>query len=195
MMNKKGHNESAIRYSEAFKMEIVRELERDGLPFDHVRRKYGIAGSWTVQKWVHKYGNGSRGKVIRVEKPEEINEKEQLKRRVRALEGALADANIDLALDAVAIRLGFWNWGQGLHFEYFGVPYANFWAWFWVVFFFSLGYCLLARRADWVGAWISPLLALIVGLQFDVDVGARARLRGQRRGCAAPHACRASSNS
>jgi hypothetical protein len=77
---------------------------------------------------------------------------------------ALLALNIDLALDAVAIRLGFWDWGQGLKFQYFGVYYANFWAWFWVVFSFSLGYRLLARRADWIGAWLSPLLALIVGL-------------------------------
>lgn len=79
------------------------------------------------------------------------------------LDGLLA-LNIDLALDAVAIRLGFWDWGQGLQFQYFGVPYANFWAWFWVVFSFSLGYRLLAYRADWITTWISPLLALIVGL-------------------------------
>ncbi len=79
------------------------------------------------------------------------------------LDGLLA-LNIDLALDAVAIRLGFWDWGQGFGFQYFGVPYGNFWAWFWVLFFFSLGYRLLARRADWTGAWLSPLLALIVGL-------------------------------
>jgi transposase len=98
-------DQAAIRYSEAFKMEVVRELERDVLPFEHVRRKYGIEGSWTVQKWVHKYGNGSRGKVIRVEKPEEINEREQLKRRVRALERALADTNIDLALERQFTRL------------------------------------------------------------------------------------------
>src|SRR5215467_7816775 len=44
------------------------------------------------------------------------------------LDGLLA-LNIDLALDAVAIRFGFWDWGQGLKFQYFGVPYANFWAW------------------------------------------------------------------
>ncbi len=104
-MNKAGQIRPEIRYSEAFKLEVVRELERDALPFEQVRRKYGIGGSWTVQKWVHKYGNGSRGKVIRVEKPEEINEKEQLKRRVRALEGALADANIDLALERQYTRL------------------------------------------------------------------------------------------
>jgi hypothetical protein len=79
------------------------------------------------------------------------------------LDGLLA-LNIDLALDAVAIRLGFWDWGQGLKFQYFGVPYANFWAWFWVVFSFSLGYRLLAHREDWIVRWISPLMALIVGL-------------------------------
>ncbi|MGB8982394.1 MAG: carotenoid biosynthesis protein [Anaerolineales bacterium] len=79
------------------------------------------------------------------------------------LDGLLA-LNIDLALDAVAIRLGFWDWGQGLEFQYFGVPYANFWAWFWVVFSFSLGYRLLAWRADWTGRWLSPVSALMVGL-------------------------------
>jgi carotenoid biosynthesis protein len=79
------------------------------------------------------------------------------------LDGLLA-LNIDLALDAVAIRLGFWDWGQGLKFQYFGVPYANFWAWFWVVFSFSLGYRFLAHREDWIVRWLSPLIALIFGL-------------------------------
>jgi len=79
------------------------------------------------------------------------------------LDGLLA-LNIDLAMDAVAIRLGFWDWGQGLSFQYFGVPFANFWAWFWVVTSFSMGYRLLARRTDWVGAWLSAPLALMLGL-------------------------------
>jgi hypothetical protein len=79
------------------------------------------------------------------------------------LDGLLA-LNIDLALDAIAIRLGFWDWGQGLEFQYFGVPYANFWAWFWVIFFFSLGFRLFARRKDWMGIWLAPILALLIGL-------------------------------
>jgi hypothetical protein len=79
------------------------------------------------------------------------------------LDGLLA-LNIDLTLDAVAIRLGFWDWGQGLKFQYLGVPYANFWAWFWVVFSFSLGYRLLAHREAWIVRWLSPLMALVVGL-------------------------------
>src|ERR1051326_608492 len=88
-----------IRYSEAFKMAVVREVEQDDLPFEHVRRKYGILGSATVQKWVRKYGNGSRGIRIRVEKPKEINELKRLRDRVRRLESALADANIEGALE------------------------------------------------------------------------------------------------
>jgi hypothetical protein len=87
------------------------------------------------------------------------------------LDGLLA-LNIDLALDAVAIRLGFWDWGQGLRFEYFGVPFANFWAWFWVVFSFSLGYRLLAHRADWIVTWISPLMALVIGMVGVISTNA-----------------------
>lgn len=96
---------NAIRYSEAFKMEVVRELESQDLSYQEVQRKYGIAGSETVQKWVRQYGNGSRGKVIRVQRPEEIDELKRLKARVRQLEAALADANIDCALERAYTRL------------------------------------------------------------------------------------------
>ena len=104
MAKRLGQNHG-IRYSEAFKMTVVREVENQDLPFEQVRRKYGIRGSYTVQKWVRKYGNGSRGIRIRVEKPEEINELKRLKERVRRLESALADANIDLALERAYTEL------------------------------------------------------------------------------------------
>jgi transposase-like protein len=94
-----------IRYSEAFKMEAVRELESGDLPYMEVQRKYGIKGASTVQKWVRKYGNGTRGKVIRVERPDEINELKRLKARVRLLEASLADANIEAALERAYTRL------------------------------------------------------------------------------------------
>lgn len=104
MAKRIGQN-SGIRYSEAFKMAVVRELEEKDLPFEHLRRKYGIGGSWTVQKWVRKYGNGSRGKVIRVEKPNEINEVARLKAELRRVKEALADAHIDLALERAFTEL------------------------------------------------------------------------------------------
>ena len=104
MAKRLGQN-SGIRYSEAFKMALVREVEEQDLPFEEVRRKYHILGSCTVQKWVRKYGNGTRGKIIRVEKPEEISELKRLRERVRRLESALADANIDVALERAYTEL------------------------------------------------------------------------------------------
>ena len=86
-------------------MEVVRELESKDLPFAEVQRKYGIKGCDTVQGWVLKYGNGSRGKVIRVQRPEEIDELKRLKERMRRLETALADANVDLALERAYTHL------------------------------------------------------------------------------------------
>lgn len=97
-------NKQPIRYSEAFKMEVVREVETGGKSFEEMRRKYGIRGCDTVQGWVRKYGNGSSGKVIRVERPEEINELKKLRDRVKRLETALADANLDLALERAYLR-------------------------------------------------------------------------------------------
>lgn len=94
----------AIRYSQAFKLEVVRELERDQVPIDQVRRKYGI-GVGSVQGWIAKYGNGSRGRIIRVETPKEINELKRLKERVKRLESVLADTNLDLALERQYTRL------------------------------------------------------------------------------------------
>lgn len=105
MKDKRGENRVVIRYSEAFKMEIVRELEGKGKSFEQIRRKYGIRGSDTVQRWVGRYGNGTRGKIIRVEKPEEKNELKELRERTRRLERALADANLDLALERQYTRL------------------------------------------------------------------------------------------
>jgi transposase-like protein len=86
-------------------MQVVREVEQEGLACDQVRRKYGVRGAATVPCWVRKYGNGSWGKRIRVETPQEINQTEQLKRRVRALERALADANIDLVLERAYTKI------------------------------------------------------------------------------------------
>lgn len=79
------------------------------------------------------------------------------------LDGLLA-LSIDLATDSIAIRLGMWNWGREFDYQYFGVPFANFWAWFWVVSSFSLGYRLLAQRGGWAGQWLSAVSALLVGL-------------------------------
>lgn len=72
---------------------------------------------------------------------------------------------LDLALDAVAIRLGLWTWTIRAEDGWFGVPWGNFFAWLMVAFLFSL----LTRRvrARDVGTgdkiisrqWLVPVLA------------------------------------
>lgn len=80
-------------------MGVVREIEQRDLPLEEVRRRYGIKGNSTVPKWLRKYGNGSRGMRIRVEKPEEIDELTRLRAELRRVKEALADAHVDLALE------------------------------------------------------------------------------------------------
>ena len=101
---KKGAFKPAIRYSEAFKLEVVRELERELTPVDQVRRKYGI-GVGTIQAWITQYGNGTRGRIIRVETPKEVNELKKLRERIKRLESLLADTNLELALERQYTRL------------------------------------------------------------------------------------------
>lgn len=52
---------------------------------------------------------------------------------------------LDLAFDAIAIRLQFWTWTIPLRAGYFGVPAENFFAWLFVALSFS-AYTRWARR-------------------------------------------------
>jgi uncharacterized membrane protein len=78
----------------------------------------------------------------------------------RAAFVALFVLHVDLALDAVAIRIqpvGFWTWTPPG--AYFGVPLGNFFGWFAVGFLFVAVYDVaLARAAD--GAWANGADAL-----------------------------------
>jgi transposase-like protein len=85
-----------VRYSEAFKLHVISEIEVGTYTISSARRHYGISGCDTIQKWLLKYGkNHLLGKVVRVERPEERDQVKQLKERIRQLESALADAHIE----------------------------------------------------------------------------------------------------
>jgi transposase len=105
MNGKRVGEHCGIRYSEEFKMSVVREVEEEDLPLSEVRRKYGIKSCTSVLRWVRRYGRGSRGKVVRVEKPNEVNEKKELKERVKQLERALVEAQLDLLLEREYVAL------------------------------------------------------------------------------------------
>jgi hypothetical protein len=67
---------------------------------------------------------------------------------------------LDLALDAVAIRLGLWTWTIRAEEGWFGVPWGNFFAWLFVAFWFSFftRRVRAARRAKYA-QWFVPLCA------------------------------------
>jgi transposase len=88
-----------IRYSQAFKMQMVREVETGQNCAFAVQRKYGIRGSGTVMRWVRELGSGKHGRVIRVERPDEISERARLRSQLRQAKEALADAHMELVLE------------------------------------------------------------------------------------------------
>ena len=84
-----------IRYSEAFKRQVVREYEA-GASASRLREKYGIKGRSTINTWVKKYGReGSRYELMIIQKPEEREEVKALKERIKQLESAFAQAMLD----------------------------------------------------------------------------------------------------
>lgn len=87
---------SVFRYSEAFKRQVVRELE-EGVLKDHseAKRRYGIKGASTVAYWVKRYGSPTlQTRIVRVEKPDEKDVIKKLKERERQLEKALATSRM-----------------------------------------------------------------------------------------------------
>jgi len=89
-----------IRYSEAFKREVVAALESgdvSGIP--QAKERFGITGSTTVQRWLFKYGkNHLIPKVVRVEKPNEKRREEELLQENERLKKALADSHMEAVL-------------------------------------------------------------------------------------------------
>jgi transposase-like protein len=93
---------SVLRYSEGFKIQVVRELESGELSnIAEANRRYGITGATTVNNWLKKYGREDiLPRVIRVEKPDERDRFKQLQAENDRLKRALADEHLRASLNA-----------------------------------------------------------------------------------------------
>jgi len=103
-----------IRYSKGFKMQCVREVEAGKSCAYAVQRKYKIKGTATVMRWVRQLGSGRYGKIIRVEKAQEVNEAGQLRRELRRVKEALADTHMELVLEQAFLALACEELDQSL---------------------------------------------------------------------------------
>lgn len=100
----------------------------------------------------------------------------QFSARVAPFADSLLGIIMDISFDAIAIRLGLWHWTNlPLDHGFFGVPPGNFYAWLFVILFFSLGtrkvrQLSLKRGGYWpFTQFLVPLIAY-VGLVLAIFV-------------------------
>ncbi len=86
-----------------------------------------------------------------------------VRRRFAPVVDSVIAISLDLAFDAVAIRMGLWTWrGIGLEDGWFGVPAGNFYAWLFVTLGFSLvtRWVRHAARERPVREWLQLLVPI-----------------------------------
>ena len=103
-----------IRYSKSFKMQLVREVETGKSNAWAVQRKYDIKGANTVMRWVRQFGSGKYGKLIRVERANEVNEAVRVRGELRRVKEALADTHVALALEQAFLAVACEELDQSL---------------------------------------------------------------------------------
>jgi len=83
------------RYSTAFKQKVIKEIEEGLISIAEASRIYDISlGS--LYKWLHALGKDHLiGKVVWVQKRDEVDKIKKLESEKRQLEAALAKANLD----------------------------------------------------------------------------------------------------
>ena len=98
---------SIVRYSEAFKQQVVGELEQGKfISIRQASQAYGIGGGNTIGKWLRKYGSQDLlPKHVRIETLKERDELKEARKRIRQLEAALADAHIDHDLESSYLKI------------------------------------------------------------------------------------------
>lgn len=89
-------SKQTVRYSEPFKLSVLKDIETNHLSFNQAMFKYNIKGGSTIQGWAKKYGNFSLlNKIVIVKKPGEIDRLKEMKNEIRRLKEALADTVLD----------------------------------------------------------------------------------------------------
>ncbi len=107
-------NRVELRYSGAFKRQVVEEVESGR--FDSVSAAsahYGIKGKTTVVRWVRQMGKGHLlAKVVRVEQAGEADRVLALRREVERLQRALGQTQAERLLEAEFLTLACGQLGE-----------------------------------------------------------------------------------
>jgi len=105
-----------VRYSECFKREVIAALESGRCAsMAAARVHFGIRGSTTIAHWLKRLGrNDLCTKVVRVEKPDEADRIQELRKQVAKLERALGQTQAQNLLNEEFLRRACQRLGEDL---------------------------------------------------------------------------------
>lgn len=96
-----------VRYSNCFKLSVVKSIEEKGLGINEARLRYGISGTCTIQRWLKQYGrNDLLNKIVRIETMDEKNELQRLREENKRLKIAYAELSLHHKLSESVIEIG-----------------------------------------------------------------------------------------
>ncbi len=99
------------RYTEAFKLRVVREYE-EGASLSSLRRKYGIGGTMTIKRWIDQYS------VHPPATPAKENDAEaeiqRLRRRIAWMEKTIARLAVEKAVLESTLEVYQETYGKAL---------------------------------------------------------------------------------
>ena len=97
-MSKPPKQRKSIRYSEAFKLQVIEQIENGTYSHNQASRVYGCSQS-TIHGWLKKYGKHHLlNKIVRIQTMDEVSRIQQLEKQVAQLKESLADAHIEQKL-------------------------------------------------------------------------------------------------
>lgn len=86
-----------VRYSTAFKLKVIGQIERGELTMEQARRVYDIGGGSTIRGWLKSHGKLSvLPQLVRVQMKDEQDQVKKQAERIRQLEHALSESQLDI---------------------------------------------------------------------------------------------------
>lgn len=93
------------RYSEAFRIHVVREYEREGCTLNWLHRRYGVSHR-TLKKWISKYSRqGVRHELMTIQRPEERDRLQALEAENARLKALVAELHLEKAMLASTLAV------------------------------------------------------------------------------------------
>lgn len=94
-MSKPSNQKRSIRYSEAFKLQVIEHIEKGTYTNNQAARVFGCSRA-SIHNWLKTYGkNHLLNKIVRVETMNETDHIKELEKQVKELKSHLADAYMD----------------------------------------------------------------------------------------------------